>query len=317
MTQVALEGFAWVDGQVVPLAEARVSLATHALHYGTGCFEGIRAYYSQDDDELYVLKMPEHYRRMAESCRILRINPGLTPEEMGRATLDLLRHAGLRRDLYIRPLAYKAGLALGLGLSTVADAFAVYCVPLGAYHATQEPLHCCVSAWVRPDDNALPVRAKVTGAYINACLASDDARLNGFDEAILLTADGHVSEAASSNLFMVRGGRLVTPPVSEAILEGVTRNTVIDLAREMGYEVEERKIDRTELYTAEELFLTGTAVEIRAIGRVDHRPVAGGSEGPITRRIRETYEAAVRGRDPRYRSWLTPVFSAAPAPAQS
>jgi len=316
MTQVAPEGFAWLDGQILPLAEARVSLAPHALHYGTGCFEGIRAYYSEADEELYVLKMREHYERMAESCRILRIDPGLTPEEMGRATLDLLRQANMRRDLYIRPLAFKKGLALGLGLTGIEDAFAVYCIPLGAYHKTQEPLHCCVSSWVRPDDNALPVRAKVTGAYINSCLASDDARLNGFDEALLLTADGHVSEAASSNLFMVRRGRLVTPPVSEAILEGVTRNTVIDVARDLGYTVVERKIDRSELYTAEELFLTGTAVEIRAIGRVDHRPVADGREGPITRRIRETYAAAVRGRDPNYRSWLTPVFAQAAVGSQ-
>lgn len=309
MKNAAPEGYAWLDGQVLPLAEARVSLATHALHYGTGCFEGIRAYYNQADEQLYVLKLAEHYRRMAQSCRILRINPGLTPDEMCRVTLDLLRQASLRRDLYIRPLAFKSGVALGLGLTHVEDAFAVYCMPIGAYHANREPLHCCVSSWIRPDDNALPVRAKVTGAYINSSLASDDARINGFDEAILLTADGHVSEAASSNLFLVRGGRVYTPPVTDAILEGVTRNTVIDLARELGYTVEERSIDRSELYTADELFLTGTAVEIHAVGRVDHRPVADGAEGPITRHIRETYEAAVRGGEPRYRSWLTPVFA--------
>lgn len=317
MPQVAVEGFAWMDGQVMPLAEARVSLATHALHYGTGCFEGIRAYYNQSEDELYVLKMAEHYQRMAHSCRILRINPGLTPEEMGQATLDLLRQANLKTDLYIRPLAYKAGLGLGLGLTGVADAFAIYCVPLGHYHTAERPLRCCISSWIRTDDNALPVRAKVTGAYINSCLASDDAKINGFDEAILLTADGHVSEGASCNLFMVKRGRLVTPPVTDAILEGITRNTVIELARDLGYAVEERKIDRTELYTADELFLTGTAVEIRAVGEVDHRPIGDGAEGPITRHIRETYEAAARGRDARYRSWVTPVFASMPAAANS
>lgn len=309
MPQINQHGFAWFEGRILPLDEARVPLSTHALHYGSGCFEGIRAYYNQKQQQLFVMKMREHYERIQRSCRILRIDPGMTVDEMCETTLDLLRHADFRENLYIRPIAYKAGFALGLGLTGIPDAFAVYVVPLTAYHArAAEGLHLCVSSWVRPEDNALPVRAKVTGAYVNSCLAADDAHRNGFDDAIMLTADGHVSEATSCNLFIVRQGQIATPPVSDAILEGVTRHTVMTLAKELGYEAVERKIDRTELYVADEVFVVGTAVEVAPVTSIDHRPIGLGTIGPITEHIRSTYFKAVRGEDEAYLDWLTPAY---------
>jgi branched-chain amino acid aminotransferase len=302
------DSWAYFRGRFVRMAEANISIATHALHYGTGVFEGIRAYETPDHGELYLLKLPEHFRRMVLSCRIARIDPGHTVEEMCEITRELVRRNGFREDIYIRPIAFKATPTIGLRLRGLEDAFAVFCLPLKEYIDSSGGLHCCVSSWVRPDDNALPVRAKITGAYINACLASDDARANGFDEAILLTADGHVSEAASANLFMVRDGELITSLRSDAILEGITRGAVIELAREMGIPVVERTIDRTELYVADELFFTGTALQIAPIVRVDHRPVGEGVPGPITLRLQEAYARIVRGEDPRHADWLSPVY---------
>lgn len=304
-----MEGYAYFRGGIVPLAEATVSIATHGLNYGTGCFEGIRAYWNEDCGQLYVLKLNEHYQRMAQSCRILKIDPGMTAEAMGRVTLELLRHNGYRQDVYIRPLAFKGGTRIKLGLTGIADQFAIFCVPMGDYLDTSRGLRVCVSSWQRLDDNALPARTKATGAYINACLATDEAVTNGFDEAIVLTPDGHVSEAASANVFMVRKGRLITTPVTDAILEGVTRDAVIDLAcRELGLETVERSIDRTELYVAEELFMCGTGVQVAGVVEVDRRTVGSGRPGRVTVALQAAYFKAVRGNLEGYGDWLTPVY---------
>lgn len=308
-------GVVYFRGAFVPYAEATLPITTHALHYGTGCFEGIRGYWDPGRGELYLLKAPEHYRRMHRSCRILKIRLAHDVDELCRITAELIRRNGWREDVYVRPVAFKAAASIRLGLRELEDAFALFAFPMGAYVDRDRGLHCCISSWVRPDDNALPARAKVTGSYVNACLASDDARQNGFDEALMLTADGHVSEAASSNLFMVRDGTLVTPPPSDGILEGITRAAVLELARDLGIPAVERSIDRTELYAADEVFLTGTAVEVAPVTRIDHRPVGSGEIGPVTRRIREAYLRAVRGGDPRYAHWLTPVYAGAGAEA--
>lgn len=303
-----MNGYAFFKGQIMPMSEATVSVATHALHYGTGVFEGIRAYYHEEEDQLYCLFLKEHFQRLADSCRIIRINTGYTVEEMCQATLEMLRANNFRSDVYIRPIAFKASLGIGLKLTGLDDAFAVYAFPIGEYLDTTKGLHCTVATWYRPEDNIMPVRAKLCGAYVNSCLASDDAKLNGFDEAIQLTPDGHVSEGSSCNLFMVRKGKVITTPVTDAILEGVTRSAILQLARDLGYETEERRIDRTELYVADELFFVGTGVQVAPITRVDHRPVGDGRAGKITLHIQDSYFKAVRGRDPRYRHWLTPVY---------
>ncbi|MBX5477417.1 MAG: branched-chain amino acid transaminase [Clostridia bacterium] len=300
-------GLAFWGGRIVPLSEANVNIATHALNYGTGCFEGIRAYWVEEAEQLYLLKLPEHYRRFMKSCALLRIECPYTVEELCAWTVRLLREGQVRHDAYVRPLGLKASRVIGVGLSGLRDEFGIFYAPLGNYVA-MDGLRACVSPWQRISDNAVPSRSKTTGSYVNISLAVDQARRDGYDEAILLNAQGHVSEASGANIFLVRNGRLITPPVTEDILEGITREAVMDLATALGIPVEERVVDRTELYVADEIFLTGTAAQVAPVTSVDGRPVGDGRVGPISRRLQEAYLDAVRGRNPAYASWLTPVY---------
>ncbi len=301
--------YAFFDGQIVPLEEAKISIMTHAFNYGTGCFEGIRAYWDEREGQLYVFRMAEHFERMHCSARILRIELPHTVEELGMLTLDLLRREGYQEDAYIRPLAYKAEEIIGVRLHDLTDGFAMFTTPFGRYIEKEEGAHVCVSGWRRVDDNATPARAKITGAYVNSALSKTDAVLSGYDEALVLTQAGHISEGSAENFFMVRDGYLITSPVTSNILEGITRDTVITLAREeMGLRTIERLIDRSEIYICEEAFLTGTAVQVAAITQVEHRPIGTGTIGPVVSRLRELYFDAVKGRSPRYRKWCTPVY---------
>jgi branched-chain amino acid aminotransferase len=282
---------------------------THAFNYGTGCFEGIRAYWNEEDGQLYVFRMPEHYERMHRSCRILRIDLPYGVEELGEITLELLRREGYRQDVYVRPLAYKSEQIVGVRLHDLSDGFAMFAVPFGRYIENEEGAHVCISSWRRVDDNAAPARAKITGAYINSAFVKTDAVLGGYDEGLVLTHTGHISEGSAENFFMVRNGHLVTPPVTSNILEGITRDTIIELAREeMGLETVQRSIDRSEIYICQEAFLCGTGVQIAAITQVEHRPIGEGVIGPVVTRLREIYFDVVKGRNPRYRHWLTPVY---------
>ncbi len=304
--------YAYVEGRIVPLQEAKISIMTHALHYGTACFEGIRAYWNAENRQLYVFRMREHYERMFRSCKILRIQPRLSLEELVELTLDVLRRNGDREDVYIRPLFYKSELTVGVRLHGLSDSFALFAVPFGAYLDVEKPIRCKVSSWRHVGDNAIPMRAKVCGSYVNAALAKSEAMEDGYDEAIFLTEDGHVSEGSAENLFIVRNGRLVTTPVYADILEGITRATILQLARsELGLTVEERPIDRTELYVADEVFLVGTGAQVSAVGEVDRRVVGDGQMGPVTRAIQRLYFDVVKGRVPRYSEWLTPVYTEA------
>jgi branched-chain amino acid aminotransferase len=282
---------------------------THAFNYGTGCFEGIRAYWNEEDEQLYIFRMPEHYERFHQSCRILHINLPYSVEKLGEITVELLRKEGYHEDTYIRPLAYKATEGIGVRLHGLEDDFALFAVPFGKYIEKEEGASVCVSPWRRISDNAVPARAKITGAYINSALAKTEAMLNGFDEAIVLNQNGHVSEGSAENIFIVRGGVLITPPVTANILEGITRATIMQIAREeLGIETVERPIDRTELYVAEEAFFCGTGVQVAAIISVDHRPIGNGKMGPIVKKIRELYFDIVKGRVEKYRHWCTPVY---------
>ncbi|WP_346773933.1 branched-chain amino acid transaminase [Brevibacillus sp. SYP-B805] len=301
--------YAYFEGAVVPLEEAKVSIATHALNYGTGVFEGIRAYWNKEQKQLYVLKGPEHYVRMVQSCRIMKIHLQESIDDMMNATVEILRRSGYQEDVYIRPLAYKADPVIKVKLSGIRDAFAIFTVPLGDYLDVNKGLHLGISPWRRLDDNAIPTRAKATGSYINAALAVDDLIESGFDDGIMLTQDGHVAEGTAANLFMVRGGKLITSPVTDAILEGITRSTLLELAKDAGINVEIRSIDRTELYVADELFLCGTGVQVAPVTRVDHRPVGSGAAGELTLQLQKLYFDAVRGNNPAYRHWLTPVYA--------
>lgn len=297
------------NGEYVPLREAQVGILTHALHYGTGIFEGIRAYWSDAEHQLFLLRPVDHYRRWKQNCGILRIDVPLTAEHARDITLELLRRNRFRSSVYVRPLAFKSAERIGVS-PDAQDSWAIVALPFGEYLRSDRGLHAGVSSWRRIDDNAIPARAKICGAYVNSALASDDARRSGFDEAILLNESGHVAEGATCNLFMVRDGRLITPPVTENILEGITRDCVMTLAqREMGLTVVERPIDRSELYVCDELFLTGTAVGIAPVVRVDHRPVRDAAVGPLTAAIRQLYFDAALGRLRAYRNWVVPVGS--------
>lgn len=301
--------FAYFEGEFVPIGQAKISIMTHAFNYGTGCFEGIRAYWNVEDEELYVLKMREHYERFVRSCRILMMDIGLDVEELGQITTELLRREDYREDVYIRPIAYKAQEGIGVRLHDLRDAFALFSVPFGRYIEKEEGARVGVVSWRRIDDNMIPARAKITGAYVNSAFAKSEALLAGFDEAIVLNADGHISEGSAENLFLVKNGHLVTPPVSANILEGVTRQAVIELARQdLGIETYERQVDRTELYTADEAFFCGTGVQVVAIVEADHRPVGGGRMGPVVTSLRQRYFRAARGQDPERRAWCTPVY---------
>ncbi len=298
----------YFGGKYVPLAEARVGILTHALNYGTGVFEGIRAHWDEDSSELFIFRPQEHYERWKQNCGILRIDVGLSAEELCAVTVELMRRNRFKTDLYVRPLAYKSAERIGV-CPDDENAFAIVALPFGEYLHSENGVHAGVSSWRRIEDAAIPVRAKICGAYANSALASDDARRAGFDEAILLNEDGHVTEGATCNLFMVRKGTLVTPPVTENVLEGITRSTIMELAhKELGLPVLERPIDRSELYIADELFLSGTAVGLAPVVRVDHRSVKDGAIGAWTRLLQILYSDIVHGRLAQYRNWVLPVY---------
>jgi len=298
----------YFNNDFVPLAAARVGILTHALNYGTGVFEGIRAYWEESEEELFVVRPLEHYERWRRNAAILRIDLPLSASELYELTAEVIRRNNLRTDLYIRPLAYKSAERIGVHFDDQSQ-FAIVALPFGIYLDSRAGVHAGVVSWRRVEDNAIPGRAKICGAYVNSALASDEARRNGFDEAILLNEDGHVAEGAAANIFLVRHGQLVTPPVTENILEGITRDSVMELARaELKLEVVERPIDRSELYMAEEIFFTGTAVEVAPVTRVDHRPVGTGTIGPISQTLRQLYFEATRGHLPAYHKWLFRVY---------
>jgi branched-chain amino acid aminotransferase len=307
---VIMPKFAYFEGKFVPFTEAKVSIMTHAFNYGTGVFEGIRAYWNEPQAQLFVVRLRDHYRRLLQSTKVLRMQLSLDAEQMSDLTVELLRREGYREDVYIRPLAYKANEVIGVRLHNLTDEFAVFATPFGKYIEQQEGAKVCFSSWRRNDDNAIPPRGKVTGAYVNSALIKSEAMLNGFDEAIVLNADGHVSEGSAENFFIVRGGKLVTTPVTANILEGITRQAIIDLAKvELGLDTVERQIDRSEVYIADEAFFCGTGVEVTPIGSVDHIQLGNGGIGPITRKIMDLYQKLVHGDEPKYRHWLTPVYT--------
>jgi branched-chain amino acid aminotransferase len=303
--------YAFFEGRIVPIDEAKVSIMTHAFNYGTGCFEGIRAYWNDTEEQLYAFKLREHYERFLRSCHIILISLPYSVDELCNITIELLQKEGFREDTYVRPLAYKADTGIGVRLHDLDDQFALFATPFGKYIEKEEGAKVGVSSWRRINDNAVPARAKITGAYINSALIKTDAVMNGFDEAIVLTQQGHVSEGSAENLFIVRDGKLITSPVTEDILEGITRSTLIELAaKELGIETVERPIDRTELYIAEEAFFCGTGVQIAAITDIDHRPVGTGKIGPIVKQLRDLYFSVARGERKDYLEWTSPVYVA-------
>jgi len=297
----------YFESEFRPLSEARVGLLTHALHYGSGVFEGIRGYWNAADEELYVFRAREHFERWKANARILKMEIPLTVNELCELTRSLIARNQFQCDLYIRPLAYKSRQGIGVHFSPEME-IALAAVPFGTYIDSSAGLRVCVSSWRRVEDNAIPARAKICGAYVNSALAASEAHANGFDDAIFLTEDGHVSEGAASNIFLVRNGHLITPPVHDNVLEGITRSTVIELARDLWVDTQERPVDRSELYVADEIFLCGTAFEIAPVVEVDRRRVGAGETGPLSRRLRAAYQEIVRGRTARGAHWRLPVY---------
>jgi len=308
---VNLPKYAYFRGEFVPYSEAKVGVLTHGFNYGTAVFGGLRAYWNEDEEQLYIFRAHEHYQRVLHSAKVMFMELDHTPESLTQITLELLQKENYRQNIYIRPLAYKADEIVGVKLHDLEDEITIAALPFDSYVANDTNAHVTFSSWRRLDDNMIPARGKVSGAYANSALIKTDAVKAGFDEALVLTQDGHVSEGSAMNVFMVRNGVLITPPITENILEGITRRTVMELARqEMGMTIVERPIDRTEVYMGEEIFMTGTAAQIVAITQVDHRLIGSGKMGPITARLRELYSAVVRGILPKYRQWNTPVYAA-------
>jgi len=311
--EVSQDIIVYFDHKFVPLREARVGILTHALHYGTGVFEGIRGYWERGEQELFLVRPREHYARWKANCGILHIELPLSAAELCNLTVELVRRNRFQSNLYIRPLAYKSAQRIGVHPDEL-NAFAIVALPFGDYIDSRQGLHAGVVSWRRIEDNAIPGRAKICGAYVNSALAGDEARRNGYDEAIFLTESGHVAEGAACNIFLVRDGKLITPPVTENILEGITRASVMELAgKEMGLEVVERRVDRSELYVCDEIFFTGTAVEVAPIVRVDHRSVGSGEIGPVTAALRQLYIEAMHGHRPAYRHWVLRAYHPIPA----
>ncbi len=296
--------WAYFGGELVPFEQATVSVATHALNYGTALFEGIRAY-RQHDGGMAILFAAEHYERLRRNARLLCASFTESVPELVEITRELLRRHGTAEDVYVRPLLYKSAYTIHLQLTGLEDRLAIYAFPMGDYVPTTG-LRVSISAWQRVNDNAIPARGKISGSYVNACMAVEDARAGGFEETILLASDGHVAEASGANVFVVQDGELATPPLADDVLPGITREAVIRIAREAGYVVHERSIDRTELYLADEIFFTGTGAQVAPVTAVDGRPV-GDETSPIAGDLQQRYFAAVRGQDERYAAWLTPV----------
>ena len=297
----------YFEGEFVPMRDAKISVMTHAFMYGTAVFEGIRAYWNEEQGQLYGLFVQEHMERILRSCRIMFMDPMPSADELVALACETVRRNSFREDVYIRPSVYKSTLAIGVRLHHLEHQLVIITVPFGNYIDTEHGVRIMTSSWRRNADEALPARGKITGGYVNMAFQKTEAELNGFDEALVLTPDGHASEASAANLFVVRDGLLLTPPISDDILEGVTRSAIIQLATDAGIPIEVRSIDRSELYVADEVFICGTGVQVSPVIEVDHRPVGSGEVGPIARDIRHRYFEAVRGRDSRYRDWLTPI----------
>lgn len=306
----------YFEGKVVPLSEAKIGILTHGFSYGTACFEGIRGYWNEQHEQLYLFRIREHYDRLHDSCRVLMMDLPQSSDQLTAITSDLIRQSGLREDVYIRPSAYKASEVIGVRLHDLKDDLYITVQPFGNYIDIDRALNVGVSSWRRVDDNMIPARAKITGAYVNSAFAKSEALLNGFDEAIMLDADGHVSEGSAENLFMLRNGTVYTPPITANILEGITRLTIMALLREeLGVPVVERGIDRTELYVCDELILCGTGAQIAPVGSVDHRPVGKGGIGELGRKLQALYFDVVKGNVPKYAKWCEPVYEQARRPA--
>lgn len=300
---------AYFRGEIVPYADAKVGVLTHALNYGTAVFGGVRAYWNAEVEQLFLFRPMDHYRRFLDSAKLMCMEFEHTPQSLTQKTINLLQVDDYHCDVYIRPLAYKADEIIGVKLHDLRDEISIVALPFERYVANDTNAHVTFSSWRRVDDNMIPARGKISGAYANSAFIKTDAVRSGFDEALVLTQEGHVSEGSAMNIFMIREGVMVTPPVTENILEGVTRRSMIELVREeLGIPVVERPIDRTEVYLCDEFMMSGTAAQITVVTRVDHRPIGTGEMGPVATQLRQLFSDVTHGRNPKYQYWNVPVY---------
>ncbi len=303
-----LSKHAFFEGRIVPLGEAKVNIATHGFLYGTSVFSGMRAYWSEEKKRLFVFRPYDHFHRLLNSAKMMAMTTPYDEESLIQLTLDLLRTDDWKQDVYLRPTIYKADMGIGVRLHDLKDEFSMFVMAFEKYVKNDSNAHVTFSSWRRIDDNVIPARGKIAGSYANSALIKTDANRAGFDEAIVLDNHGHISEGSAMNFFMLRDGVLVTPPITDNILEGITRNSIIELARnELGLQVVERSIDRTEVFIAEEAFMTGTAAQVVAVTKVDYRPIGTGTMGPITTKLRSLFDDVVRAKLPKYNKWNVEV----------
>ena len=300
---------AFFQGKIVPVAEAKVNIMTHALHYGTAVFEGVRGNWNEEQGKIFIFRLLEHYERLLRGCQIMMIDIPYSATELCEITINLIKKSGYAEDLYIRPLAYKSEEAVAnLKLHKLESDFALMALPFGSYIETEGAIKCCTSSWRRPDDTMMPTGVKIAGLYTTSILAKTEATTSGYDEAILLNHDGTVSEGSGENLFLVQNGRVSTPSETDNCLLGITRSSVITLAnKELGIDVIQRPIHRSELYLADEIFLTGTAAHITAVGELDNRQIGNGDIGPITKSLQDIYASVVRGNHSQYKHWCSGI----------
>ncbi|HEY40511.1 MAG TPA: branched-chain amino acid transaminase [Dehalococcoidia bacterium] len=300
-----MPSYAYFQNRIVPLEDANLNVMTNFMHYGTAVFEGIRGNWNDAHKQIYIFRLKEHYQRMLDGCHLLNIELPHTLDDLCRITVEVVAKCGFEEDVYVRPLAYKSSQAMGVRLHNLESDFLVFAFPWGRYLDTDHA-RCCVSSWRFPSE--VP-RAKITGLYVTNAFAKTEAVENGFDEAIMLTPDGHVAEGSGENIFLVINGQLVTTPGTDGILVGINRNTVITLAREeLGIETVERHISRNELYTAEECFLTGTAVHFVPVTEIDRRKIADGKIGKLSAKLQKLFHEVILSNNPKYAEWCTPVY---------
>lgn len=303
-----IKKLSYFQGKIVPEEDALINIQTHALQYGTSVFGGIRGYYNEKENNVFIFRIKDHFHRLLSSAKIMQLQYTSTVEELEKITLKLIKDSNYHENIYMRPFIYTSSLQLSPRFHDVKADLAIYILQLNDYMDTKNGLKTMVSSWRRLDDNTISTRAKVSGGYVNSALAKSEAVENGYDEAIFLDSRGFVSEGSAENIFLVRDGKLITPSITSSILEGITRRSIIQIARDNGIEVVERDISRSELYISDEAFFSGTGVQVAWIKAIDRRVVGNGKIGPITKKLQDLFFKIVTNEVKEYQGWLTPVY---------
>ena len=304
-----LPNYAFFKGRIVPYKDANVGILTHALNYGSAVFGGLRAYWNDEEQQLFIYRPEDHFKRFLQSAKLMCMELPYSATQLVDHLTELMRKEGHKQDCYIRPLAFFCDEIIGVRLHNLHTELSIVAIPFGSYGTNEDSQHVTVSSWRRVDDNIIPARGKIAAAYVNSAFVKTDANRAGFDEALVLNQDGHLSEGSAANVFLYRNGVWATPAITDNILEGITRRSIIHFMREdLKWEVVERTIDRTEVYLADEMFFAGTGVQIAAITKVDHRNVGTGKMGPQTGELKHFFMDVVHGRNAKYRSWCHPIY---------